>query len=85
MNRQPLVDALKALSDEEFLHLAVVCNDIANRLPGQFTAVGKATRTLLDLPEPEPVADAVAPVSGAGDKSAGLTGVAATAKAQSLV
>lgn len=52
MERRILLDAIEALTDEDFTHVAEVCHDIANRLPETHGALGVAARTVLGLPEP---------------------------------
>lgn len=56
MNRNLLLDALAALPDAEFRHVAVVCHDIAKRLKHRepMASLGKGARAVLDIPEPEP-------------------------------
>ena len=55
MDRQKLLDALAALPDDKFAHVAEVCHDIDNRLPGEgFEEIGKGARAALGLPEPSP-------------------------------
>ena len=55
MGRRQLLDALAELNDEQFTHVAFVCNDIAKRLPEGYEKVGKGAREVLGIPEPEPV------------------------------
>jgi hypothetical protein len=58
MERQRLLEAIAGLDDDAFTHVAVVCHDIANRLPGPvYAPVGVAARACLGIPEPEPVGE----------------------------
>jgi hypothetical protein len=80
MERQQLLDALGALPDEAFAHVAAVCHDIASRLPDDaaFGPVGVAARAALGIPEPAPTAvqeTETITTADVGDVTVGITGV----------
>ncbi len=84
MNRQAVLQALANLSDEEFNHVVVVCNDVVNRLPQGFKELGIASREFLGIPEPaEPVVSALAPKSS-NDVTVKISGVEATGEIKDL-
>jgi hypothetical protein len=87
MERQQLLDALSALPDEAFAHVAAVCHDIARRLPDDpaFGPVGVGARACLGIPEPKPAPQAVPDATPtANDVTVGLTGVEGNGEAGGL-